>query len=85
MHFSLIGGIGLPLFYVFFGVQATTHQQGTVFGLLESVRSLTELSGPVILALISITNLYSFLIPQSIVAFLLVTTLSLKKQKELET
>ncbi len=79
MHFTLIGGVVLPLWYVFFSQQAKTHEQGTVFGFLESLRSLTELTGPLILIFISINNIYYLLIPQSIVGLLLV--LSLKRGK----
>ncbi len=83
MHFTLLGGVGLPLCYVFYSSQATPHEQGTVFGLMESVRALTELSGPVILSLISIQGVYLFLVPQSIVGLLLVISLKTRRLKYL--
>ncbi|MCP5505525.1 MAG: MFS transporter [Chlamydiales bacterium] len=76
MHMTIIGGIALPLIYAYYGNQAAVHEQGTVYGVLESVRSLTELSGPLFLSLVAITNTSTILIPLSIIAFLLVITLN---------
>lgn len=79
MHFTLIGGVALPLIYAYYGNDAGVHEQGTVYGILESVRSLTELSGPLILSLIALTSTNFVIIPLSVVSLLLV--LSLKKKK----
>lgn len=81
MHFTIIGGIALPLIYAYYGNKAGVHEQGTVYGILESVRSLTELSGPVLLSLIALTSLNAVIIPLSVVSLLLVLLLK-KKQRE---
>lgn len=43
--FTFFGGIGLPLIYAFFGRKAALHEQGMLYGLLESIQTGTEWTG----------------------------------------
>ncbi|NRA89714.1 MAG: MFS transporter [Simkaniaceae bacterium] len=79
MHFTIIGGIALPLIYAYYGNKAGVHEQGTVYGILESARSLTEFSGPMLLSWIALTSVNAVIIPLSIVSLFLVLFLKRKK------
>jgi hypothetical protein len=43
--FTFFGGITLPLIYAFFGRKADLHEQGVLYGLLESLQSFTDWTG----------------------------------------
>ena len=75
MHNTMIRGIILPLWYVYFGLQAKLHEQGGVFGFMDSIWSLTELTGPLILMVITIHNIYYLMVPAAIVSALLVLSI----------
>jgi hypothetical protein len=45
ISFTFFGGIGLPLIYAFFGRNADLHEQGVLYGLLDSFQKLTEWTG----------------------------------------
>lgn len=43
--FTFFGGIGLPLIFAFFGRKADLHEQGVLYGLLDSFQTATEWTG----------------------------------------
>ena len=43
IQFTLLGGIGQPLIYALFGKKVAIHEQGTAYGLLESVQYFSEI------------------------------------------
>jgi hypothetical protein len=52
LHYTLLGGVIIPMIFVFFGERASLHEQGTIYGVLESFQSLAEILGPSILGLL---------------------------------
>lgn len=47
--FTFFGGIGLPIIYSFFGRKADLHEQGVLYGLLDSLQTATEWMGSFVL------------------------------------
>jgi membrane protein implicated in regulation of membrane protease activity len=69
LEFTLLGGLGLPLFYAFYGTQVAVHEQGITYGCLESIQSLSELLAPVaLLALAGTRYSYVILAPISLIS-----------------
>lgn len=56
LQFTMLGGVGLPYIFSYFGENAKIHEQGEVYGFLESVLSLAEFIGPFFLLLIPINR-----------------------------
>ncbi|MCC5832534.1 MAG: MFS transporter [Chlamydiales bacterium] len=73
LQFTMLGGVGLPYIFSYFGEIAKIHEQGEVFGFLESIVSLAEFIGPFFLVLIKIDGglNYYYILPFLFVSALL--------------
>ena len=83
LQFTMLFGIGIPLIYSYFGEKATVHEQGTVYGFLESVGSISEFAGPFFLSFVLPLHELRFItfVPFLFVSFLLSINLTTKKEK----
>jgi MFS family permease len=86
LQFTIIGGIGLPLIYAFFGERATIHEQGTIYGILESVLSASGFLGPFLLSCFVIKDLgHSLFLPLlTFSALLVVSMITRRKNRKKE-
>jgi MFS family permease len=82
LQFTLLGGVGQPLVYGFFGDKVTIHEQGAAYGLLESIQAFSEFVAPALLIFIKESqNFYLILLPVSIVSTILICMALYKYQK----
>ncbi len=68
--FTFFGGIILPSLYAFFGRKADIHEQGVLYGLLESIQTLTESAGAY-----SVSHSKTLEDPKAILLFVLIGSL----------
>lgn len=71
LQFTMLGGVGLPYIFSYFGEIAKIHEQGEVYGFLESILSLAEFIGPFFLVLIKLNGGLNF---YYILPFLFIST-----------
>ena len=84
LQYTILGGIGLPLIYSYFGEKATVHEQGVVYGFLESIQSASEFIGPFLLGFIlSIKDIhYLIVLPFLVISYCLSIKLSNNNKKQ---
>lgn len=73
LYIALIGGVLIPNLYCLFGENARTHEQGSVFGFLDGVQTLSEFLGAIAVPAFILTERiqYKILLPVSLVSLLL--------------
>ena len=84
LYMTLVGGVLIPNLYSLFGESARTHEQGSVFGFLDGIQTLTEFFGAVAVPAFILTEgiQYKIVFPASVISLLLVLRLYKSSSKK---